>query len=600
MCPPSIGDRDRYNIKADKSIISEKWRIEEMKMMKKKGILATVLAMLLVLGSMTVSAWAETTPTTVNDETSLRNALQSGGAIELGNNIAVTGGDITVAKDTTIDLNGKAIRFDAHTTGTQLVIAQGVNLTINDSSADKKGIITSDGTIVMVDTLSIIKGHVENKGTLTLNAGTLDKGLKNTGTFNMNAGTINNGLENSGTFNMKGGDVSNSGSSSNKVIVNSGTMFADGGTVSTYQGEESYNSGTITVSTGCEKPTVFGCNVNNEGSGKITGGAYNNIVRMKSADAEISGGTFSNTSYVDASAGKITDGTFNCTVTTNYENAGATVSGGIFYGTINFNYDKVQDSAYSVIYNTNDGSAVTPARVIRGQKTTKPTDPTKKGCVFKGWYKDAGLTEEFTFGNSVTGDAITVYAGWDTCCHIDSTDQPTCTEGATCTVCGGTIEKLGHSFVKKGNVWKCVREGCNEERSIADGPIIEIKGSDKIFNNLDYTFSFDVPANYTFAGVGYNFEKSGGGLIPLEKGNTYTATVEKKYYAVGEKSFNVFAKVQDKEHGDYFTEYKDVQLLEQKGESPKTGDNSNMFLWLALLLVGGGAFTATTLASKRG
>ena len=84
MCSPSNGDRDRYNIKADKSIISEKWRIEEMKMTKKKGILATVLAMILVLGTMTVSAWAETTPTTVTTSDALRTALQSGGGDKAG------------------------------------------------------------------------------------------------------------------------------------------------------------------------------------------------------------------------------------------------------------------------------------------------------------------------------------------------------------------------------------------------------------------------------------------------------------------------------------------------------------------------------------
>ena len=547
-----------------------------MKMMKKKGILATVLAMILVLGSMTVSAWAE--GTTVTDETGLRNALQSGGAIKLESHITLTQtANLTVSNETTIDLNGYKINLGENASSVKLVVeATNGKLTIKDSRPASS---TAEG--------GQINCPVENNGTLTLNAGTLWKGLTN-----------------NGTFNMKGGAV---GNPNGTVIENkdNATMYADGGEVKfNNQDDKSDNYGKIKVTEGCT-PTVFKSDVNNLGSGEISGGTYDRQVKQTSADAVISGGTFNQNNYsgVSASAGKITGGTFYSSVSTNSAGATAEVSGGIFYGNIYFDYtnNKVKDSAYSVIYNTNDASTATPDRVIRGQRTIKPTtDPKKVGYVFKGWYKDNTLAEEFSFGEPVIGDAITVYAGWDTCYHVDSIDQPTCTKSATCTVCGGTIEKLGHSFVKKGNVWKCVREGCNEERSIADGPIIEIKGSDKIFNNLDYTFSFDVPANYTFAGVGYNFEKSGGGLIPLEKGNTYTATVEKKYYAEGEKSFNVFATVQDKEHGDYFTEYKDVQLLEQKGESPKTGDNSNMFLWLALLLVGGGAFTATTLASKRG
>ena len=541
-----------------------------MKMMKKKGILATVLAMILVLGSMTVSAWAETAPTTVNDEDGLRAALSNGGAIELGKTITVKDSNLEVTKDTTIDLHGNVIEFDIGYSSLKLEIKSDGKLTIDDSSTAKVGQIDCP---------------VENNGTLTLKDGTIWKGLTN-----------------NGTFNMKGGAV---GNPNGTVIENkaNATMYADGGEVKYRNQYDVDNYGTITVTEDCT-PTVFKSDVNNLGSGKILGGTYDRQVEQTSADAVISGGTFNGT--VTGSDGTISDGTFNGHVQTHIA-PHATVTGGIFYGTINFydvpKGDKVKDGAYvTLTYNTNEGSAVTPAKIIRGQKTTEPdssVNPKKVDNVFDGWYKDAEFTELFTFGNSIIEDT-TVYAGWDTCYHGDSTDQPKCTKGATCTVCGGTIEKLGHSFVKKGNVWKCVREGCGKEISIADGPIIEIKGSDKIFNNLDYTFSFDVPAKYVFAGVGYNFSKSGDGLIPLEKGNTYTATVEKKYYAEGEKSFNVFATVQDKENGDYFTEYKDVQLLEQKGESPKTGDNSNMFLWLALLLVGGGAFTATTLASKRG
>ena len=37
----------------------------------------------------------------------------------------------------------------------------------------------------------------------------------------------------------------------------------------------------------------------------------------------------------------------------------------------------------------------------------------------------------------------------------------------------------------------------------------------------------------------------------------------------------------------------------EETKSPKTGDDSNIFLWLALLFVSGGAVTVTTIASKK-
>ena len=69
----------------------------------------------------------------------------------------------------------------------------------------------------------------------------------------------------------------------------------------------------------------------------------------------------------------------------------------------------------------------------------------RTGKLFDGWYDNAGfegdaLTE---IPAGTTGD-VTLYAKFVDCDHAASTAQPTCTEGAVCTVCDLPLDALGH------------------------------------------------------------------------------------------------------------------------------------------------------------
>lgn len=64
-----------------------------------------------------------------------------------------------------------------------------------------------------------------------------------------------------------------------------------------------------------------------------------------------------------------------------------------------------------VTFNTNDGSNVDNQYVLPNRKASKPSDPTKEDNIFKGWYTDPELTNEFDFDSEITGD-ITLYAKW--------------------------------------------------------------------------------------------------------------------------------------------------------------------------------------------
>lgn len=80
-------------------------------------------------------------------------------------------------------------------------------------------------------------------------------------------------------------------------------------------------------------------------------------------------------------------------------------SGGVSYNTAVWSCD--------VTFISNGGSAVAAQLVAYGDKATKPTDPTRTGYIFSGWYSDSGLTSTWNFTTNAIGAAnITLYAKW--------------------------------------------------------------------------------------------------------------------------------------------------------------------------------------------
>ncbi|MBE7064382.1 MAG: hypothetical protein E7384_00995 [Ruminococcaceae bacterium] len=66
---------------------------------------------------------------------------------------------------------------------------------------------------------------------------------------------------------------------------------------------------------------------------------------------------------------------------------------------------------YTVSFETNGGSAISPIKVANGKTLVPPADPTRAYYAFAGWYKDEELTQAFDFNTPITGD-ITLYAKW--------------------------------------------------------------------------------------------------------------------------------------------------------------------------------------------
>ena len=68
---------------------------------------------------------------------------------------------------------------------------------------------------------------------------------------------------------------------------------------------------------------------------------------------------------------------------------------------------------YTVTFNSNEGSNINTIEVVSGQKITKPTDPTKDGYIFGGWFKDSALTKIWNFDVDIVTSNLTLYAKWD-------------------------------------------------------------------------------------------------------------------------------------------------------------------------------------------
>ncbi|WP_180953119.1 InlB B-repeat-containing protein [Eggerthella timonensis] len=78
----------------------------------------------------------------------------------------------------------------------------------------------------------------------------------------------------------------------------------------------------------------------------------------------------------------------------------------------------------TVKFNTQGGSAVADQKLGIYDKVTKPTDPIRKGYVFKGWYKEPAGTTAWNFDNDTVGAYdLTLYAKWERATYTASFDS---------------------------------------------------------------------------------------------------------------------------------------------------------------------------------
>ena len=139
-------------------------------------------------------------------------------------------------------------------------------------------------------------------------------------------------------------------------------------------------------------------------------------------------------------------------------------------------YAKWDLAEYTVSFDTDGGSQVPDQLITNGSCATQPSDPTRAGYTFGGWYADANRTVPFNFNDPITGKT-TIYARW--------------IEGANVKTYKVTFDTLGGSqissqIVKEG---ECAIEPDEPTRSgYTFGGWTSEKGGNT-------PFSFDAPIN---------------------------------------------------------------------------------------------------------
>lgn len=66
----------------------------------------------------------------------------------------------------------------------------------------------------------------------------------------------------------------------------------------------------------------------------------------------------------------------------------------------------------TVTFDSKGGSGVNSQTIAKDGKVTKPTDPTKTGYTFGGWYKNEACTEPWNFDTDTVTENLTLYAKW--------------------------------------------------------------------------------------------------------------------------------------------------------------------------------------------
>ena len=76
--------------------------------------------------------------------------------------------------------------------------------------------------------------------------------------------------------------------------------------------------------------------------------------------------------------------------------------------------DVVKSKTYAIVtFNYNGtGATSTTATLTNGQILNRPSNPTRSGYVFTGWYTTAACTTRYDFSGTITDD-MTLYAGWE-------------------------------------------------------------------------------------------------------------------------------------------------------------------------------------------
>ena len=186
--------------------------------------------------------------------------------------------------------------------------------------------------------------------------------------------------------------------------------------------------------------------------------------------------------------------------------------------------------SFKVDFNTNGGSNIDSIDVVKGNKVTKPADPTKTGYKFSGWFKDASLNTEFNFDEEIINEKTTIYAKWE----ADSV----------------VIEFINNAETEvTGNVY---------DINTTFGEVFIAPSGENYYESINYTFVGWTTTNYTFGVDSPAVEYNAGVEIDTDNLTSIYKDGKIKFYAVFSKNEYTYkvTKVDSTLAKDGYIEYK--------------------------------------------
>lgn len=416
-----------------------------------------------------------------------------------------------------------------------------------------------------------------------------------------------------------------SGVHNENVTVNSDDTISGGTFNGQVKNEGTINggifNGTVYSAQGTITNGIFNGKVTNGSYGTISGGTFKDQV-TNSTGGRISGGTFNGA--VDNHDGVIIGGTFNQPV---YSESLAMIKGGVFYRGISGDFDI--DSSHCSVTFKNEGSDYAVEIVEKGSKATVPDEPTKDGYKFTGWYTDEALNNLYNFDMPVN-DELILYAGWEE-------EKITLTVPFTTTVEVSGNASPGETTFNLEVVNSQGNELQPNDYNVEITASVETDGAGDYNGNLTFTGTasailrmFDKERDE----YGYIYVKQAGvndsnwDVDEAAWGLFHRSVVDLSDEEVEPSPIYIFPAVKD--GTSYSVEYGEngvdkmtfvnkyarsaVDPSDSEGttngdsdndskadteDSAKTGDDTNLALWLALMLLAGAGITGTTIYTRR-
>ena len=498
--------------------------------------------------------------------------------------------NVTITKNITLDLGGNSLQMN----GSQI---NNANVTVYGTTL--KGDITCNNGKLTLGSGTSADGMITlNGGSLTVNGGTVKEvWVNNDATLNMASGTINSLGVNAGTLNVSGGTVESfvSGSTSLSRAITGGQWKFDAGQLAAFQSA---------IANGYEavqgNPYYTVRKIGDSGSGGNDGN-FNYIVYGSPYTRNSNGSV-----YVDISA-QSTNGYW---VGTNANATNATKLPTTYYSLVSnvygmYNYrltftnsylNSLANGTYYIfaVYNGNTvrmGSFVVQGdggSIIPGNASVWPVDDT--------WYSGNGmyyfyvtpglqLVEGSVYdyydividGMQIGGDKIS-YNGYQKFGVASSVMDTLATGTHSITVLTTSGYATG-SF----RVGATLRAVDTDKHVIGSSKNLQFVCSDTI--SRVWVGSTEITNNYgdyyTLSSSGKTITLRASFLNNRTAGQTYTLTVQTAYGDTPSCTFQILTRA-------------------QAAGSPQTGDESNLALWAAVLILSGGAAVAVLPRLKKG